>query len=384
MMAECSKCGKLLDPEWVVCPWCRTSIIRKKSRKTRSHGNGIGTTYKRGNTWTAKVIVDWRAIKDEDGNVIKKIPISRTKGGFKTQAKAASYCEYLKNMGVRKQAPTLAHYYDAYTNGKGASLSDDKKTAYYIAYKKLEKYHHLPVDQLTVALLQEVINDKCPTYYPARDVKVLLHHLFKLADADGFANYKLPELLELPKLEEKEQKAFSKEQQNALLIEYVLSSTAETKRGAASALIMIQTGMMPGELLNLEIEMISFDRNEIVGAGLKTKVRKKHEILFPKEIGFIFKELAGDRTTGKLFPESEYQFYKEYYSALDACGIDRSYKPYCCRHTTATTLTVEKNMPDAVVKRIMRWSTTKMVDRYAHPDNEVAHEAIENAFSELQ
>ena len=383
-MAECRKCGKPLDDGWVVCPWCRTSIVRKKSKKTRSHGNGIGTTYKRGATWTAKVIVDWKNIKNENGEIVKKLPISRTKGGFRTQAQAAAYCEYLKHQGLNKKAPTLAYYYDAYTNGKGDKLSHDKKVAYSIAYNKLEKYHHVPIDKLNVASLQELLNEKCKTYYPARDMKVLLHHLFKLADADGFANYKLPELLVLPKLVEREQKAFSKEQQNSLLVEYVIPSNDDTKRGAAAALIMIQTGMMPGELLQLTIDKIDFEKNEIHGAGLKTKVRQKSSIVFPQEMAYMLKELIGDRTEGRLFPESENKFYKEYYAALDAQRIDRSYKPYCCRHTTATKLTVDKNMPDAVVKRIMRWSTTKMVDRYAHPDNDVAHDAIEEAFKELK
>ena len=383
-MAECRKCGKHLDEEWLVCPWCRTSIVRKKSTKTRSHGNGIGTTYKRGSTWTAKVIVDWKTIRDEKGQVVKKLPISRTKGGFKTQAKAAAYCEYLKHQTKDKKAPTLAYYYEAYTDGKGSQLSYDKKVAYNIAYKKMDKIHHVPVDQLTVAALQELLNEKCSTYYPARDMKVLLHHLFKLAEADGYANYKLPELLVLPKLTEREQKAFSKDQQYSLLVEYIMPSSEESKRGAAAALIMIQSGMMPGELLNLTVEMIDFEKNEIHGVGLKTKVRKKTAIVFPQEMGFILTELIGGKTEGKVFPESENKFYKEYYTALDACKIDRSYKPYCCRHTTATELAVDKNMPDAVVKRIMRWSTTKMVDRYAHPNNDIAHDAIENAFKDLK
>ncbi len=268
-MSTCKKCGNTLQDDWVICPWCRTSIVRKKSSKTRSHGNGIGTVYKRGNTWTAKVIVDWKPIKDENGQVIKKLPVSRTKGGFKTQAKAAAYCEYLKTQGIRKKAPTLSYYYDAYINGKGAQLSHDKQVAYSIAYDKLEKFHHVQIDVITVAKLQELINEKCPTYYPARDVKVLLHHLFKLAEADGYANYKLPELLVLPKLAEKEQKAFSKDQQTSLLLEYIMPSSEDSKRGAIAALIMIQTGMMPGELLNLTVEMIDFEKNEIVGAGLR-------------------------------------------------------------------------------------------------------------------
>lgn len=383
-MLECRKCGRALDDEWVVCPWCRTSIVRKKSAQKRSHGNGIGTTYKRGETWTAKVIVDWKEVKDENGQVIKKLPVSRTKGGFKTRAKAVAYCELLKQNGVKKKAPTLAHYYDAYTNGAGAQLSADKIVAYGIAYKRLEKYHHVPMDQLTVGMLQELINEKCPTYYPARDVKVLLHHLFKLADADGFANYKLPELLVLPKLIEREQKAFSKEQQRALFIESVIPKSPETARGATAALIMIQTGMMPGELLNLTVEMIDFTKNEIVGVGLKTKVRKRNAIVFSEEVGFLLKEIIGEKQSGKLFPEGETKFYKEYYAALDACEIDRSFRPYCCRHTTATTLTVDKNLPEAVVKRIMRWSTTRMVDRYSHPDSDVAHEAIDSLFDNLK
>ncbi len=383
-MSICKKCGKQLDDDWLVCPWCRTSIIRKTSNKTRSHGNGIGTVYKRGKTWTAKVIVDWKLIKDETGQIIKKLPIARTKGGFKTQAKATAYCEYLKTLGIKKKAPTLSYYYEAYTNGKGAQLSHDKQVAYSIAYNKLEKFHHVPIDIITVAALQELINEKCPTFYPARDLKVLLHHLFKLAEADGFANYKLPELLVLPKLVEKEQKAFSAEQQEKLLIEYVMPSSEETRRGAAAALFMIQSGMMPGELLKLSIEMIDFEKREINGVGLKTKVRKANSVVFPQEMGFMLKEFIGEQTEGKIFPECENKFYKEYYAALDACKIDRSYKPYCCRHTTATFCTVHKNLPDAVVKRIMRWSTTKMVDRYAHPDNETAHDAIESVFEDLK
>ena len=379
-MKECRKCGKQLDDEWVVCPWCRTSVSKKRSKKTRSHGNGIGTTYRRGSTWTAKVIVDWIPVRDETGQVIKKRPVSRSKGGFRTQAQAAAYCEYLKHQGVNKKAPTIAYYYDAYTNGQGSHLSHDKQVAYNIAFKKLEKFHHMPIDKLTVADLQELLNEKCPTYYPARDMKVLLHHLFKLADADGFANYKLPELLVLPKLVEAEQKAFNKNQQRALLIEYILPYNEKTHRGAAAAIIMIQTGMMPGELLNLSIEMIDFEKNEIIGAGLKTKVRKKNSIVFPTEVGFILNDIIKGRKEGRVFPENEKTFYNEYYAALDACKIDRSYKPYCCRHTTATTLTVDKNMPDTVVKRIMRWSTTKMVDRYSHPDNEIVHDAIEKTF----
>ena len=66
-----------------------------------------------------------------------------------------------------------------------------------------------------------------------------------------------------------------------------------------------------------------------------------------------------------------------YYNALAAAGC-RRLEPYSCRHTTATALAIDRSIAPQVVKRVMRWSTTRMLDRYAHPDTEDALQAVDS------
>ncbi len=73
-MAACRKCGKSIEAEWIVCPWCGTSV-KIKPKKVKTRGNGQGTAYQRGKTWTAKIIIRWEVVENEDGT--KKLkPIS--------------------------------------------------------------------------------------------------------------------------------------------------------------------------------------------------------------------------------------------------------------------------------------------------------------------
>lgn len=339
------------------CPHCGAQQVTKKGLKTR--GNGQGTAYKRGKTWTAKVVIGWRF----DPQKNKKLPVSRYQSGFKTKNEALAYCPQLLAMKTKPVAPTLAHYWDMYSSADMEQLSNDKRTAYKIAWKKIEDIHFVPVDKLTVADLRAAAAKKASTYYPMRDIKSLLKHLFALAGADGYASKDLPEYIQLPSLEEKEREPFTDLEQAALWREY--------ERGNANAripLIMIYTGMMTGEMRRLTVEMVDLDARQIVGVGLKTKVRKKAAVYLPDSIVPLLSELCEERQSGRLFPWSEDAFYAAYYEALASAGC-RKLTPYSCRHTTATALALTEGIAPQTIKKVMRWSTTRMLDRYAHPDD---------------
>ena len=83
---DCPKCKHPLQEGWKVCPWCASR--QQKKRRTR-RGNRQGTAYKRGKSWTAKVVVGWKIVDDEP------VAVSRTKGGFKTKTDALNYCSTL-------------------------------------------------------------------------------------------------------------------------------------------------------------------------------------------------------------------------------------------------------------------------------------------------
>lgn len=336
--------------------------------KPKSRGNGQGTAYRRGKTWEAQVIIGYRPSPDPSK---QPIPIKLRKGGFKTKAEAIAYCPTLLAGQKRPdRAPTVLHYWETYKDTKLPKLSDSKQTSYKIAWNKMETIATRSIDALTVADLQALVSCKAPTYYPARDMKVLLGHLFDIAGAEGWVNRDMPDYITLPPMNEKERIPFTPEEQAALWISYE-SGNAD----AAIPLVMIYTGMMTGEMRRLTVDMIDFGTRTINGVGLKTKVRKDAAVYFPTSIVPVLQDMVRGKS-GLVLPVSEDEFYSRYYAALSEAGC-RRLTPYSCRHTTATALAVTENIAPQTVRKIMRWSTVRMLDRYAHPDDNDALTAIE-------
>ena len=343
--------------------------MTEKKRRTKSRGNGTGTAFKRGSTWTAQVVVGWRVVAEDKPTVA----VTRSKGGFKTRDEALRYCPILKAGGYQKPdfAPPLIKYWDAYTNGPYKALSASKQQAYRTAWKKLDKIHNVPVDQLTVTELQELVEEKCSSYYTTRDVRTLLISLYRIAAAEGWVRQEVPTFIQLPALEETEQTPFSETEQANLWKIYEAGDLR-----AAAPLLMIYTGMMPGEAMKLRVDMIDLPGHRITGAGMKTKVRKKADIVLAKDILPLVQDLiAHAQPSGYIWKQVEKEWYDNYYAALDAAGC-RRLTPYSCRHTTATALAVTKNLAPQTVTKVMRWSTAKMLDRYAHPDQKDALKAV--------
>ncbi len=194
-------------------------------------------------------------------------------------------------------------------------------------------------------------------------------HLFDLAGAEGWVNKDLPDYIILPKLEKKEQKPFSTEEQKALWDLYESGDDY-----AAIPLIMIYTGLMPGEMIKLTCEMVDLERQLITGVGSKTEVRRRSPVYLSASIVPVIKKIIEGRE-GKVWKMNKDKFYEIYYAVLERAGT-RKLPPYSCRHTTATALTVENSVASQTVKEIMRWSSTRMLDRYTHPDSSDAIEAV--------
>lgn len=325
--------------------------------------NGQGSVYKRGHYWTAQVTIGY----SETGK-----PRYKRKGGFRTKTEALEALPTLKAQATMKPVPTVSYYYRAFCKGRGATISEDKKDAYQIAYNKLELIHTTPINELTVPQLQELVSSTCKSYYPARDVRALLNHIFRMAAADGNANPSVPGLIELPKLKETHREAFTDDEQKLLWAAWEAG-----KAGAEVPLIMIYTGMMTGEMRRLEASMIDLEKMEITGVGLKTKERRSKSVLIPEAIVPILQDLIAQHPEGRIYTMSEEDFYTLYYSALTQAGVTRHLTPYSCRHTTATALAISAGVAPQTVQRIMRWSSTKMMDRYVHPDDNAARKALE-------
>ena len=364
---NCVKCGKSFQDDAVFCPYCGKKQ-GKLPRKNPRRANGIGSVYydSRAKKWVAQIVTGKRYITDD------KFWYEYKRKYFASRTEALKEVQKMDAESKDRPDFTLSYYYTAFENGKGASLSHDKQTAYKIAYNRLKTLWSAPVKDLTINDLQAVISASCASYYPARDVRALLNYIFKLAAADDREiNPVLPSLLQLPKMEEVQVEPFTEEEQLQLWYSY-----ESGKENAAIPLIMIYTGMMTGEMRKLSKSMIHLEDKVIEGVGLKTKERKKKAVLLPDDIIPVLEDVIAKTETDLLYNVTEDQFYKLYYVALQEAGVTRHLTPYSCRHTTATVLAVNQFVAPQTLQRVMRWKSTKMMDRYVTPSDQDARKAV--------
>jgi len=372
----CTKCKADLVQSTNYCPNCGKKLVTQKKSRAKSRGNGTGTAFKRGSTWTAQVVVKYEELPpfdlDNPENRRPRKKITRSKSGFKTRDEALRYCPILKSGPQKpKEAPTLEHYWKTFENGHLTSLGESKQYAFKIAWRRLASLKDTHIDQLTVADLQKVVADNGKTYCTAKDIKSLLMALFRTAAAEGYVNKDLPTFIQLPKQEEAERIPFSDTEQAAL---WKLYESGDLR--AAAPLLMIYTGMMPGEAMKLTVDNFDLEHRQIVGAGMKTKVRKQTPIVLAESIVPVAEALiANANEDGTLWTGRKKTWYARYYEALAAAGC-RPLSPYSCRHTTATALAITEGIAPQTVKKVMRWANTKMLDRYAHPDQSDALAAV--------
>ena len=128
--------------------------------------------------------------------------------------------------------------------------------------------------------------------------------------------------------------------------------------------------------MKLKVENIDLDGRRIHGVGMKTKVRKQTDIVLAETIVPLVQDLIDNaQPSGYIWPRNETTWYANYHAVLKDAGC-RDLPPYSCRHTTATALAITEGIAPQTVKKVMRWSTARMLDRYAHPDQKDALKAV--------
>jgi integrase len=255
------------------------------------------------------------------------------------------------------------------TSKKYLALSDSRKEKYDIAWKKLETLWFWKIDMLTTFDLQNAVDSNADTYYTARDLKNLLSKLYQMALPDEFVRQNLSDYIELPPLNAKQQQAFRSEEIAALWNDYTSGNW-----WTGYILLMIYTGMMPGELLDARKDNIDWEGRQIVGAGKKTKERTETPIVLADFILPVLADLCEHTAGDKLIRINKDKFYDTYYEVLERAGC-RRLTPYSCRHTAATTLALE-NIPPSIIQKIMRHAKFSTTEKYIHINIEPMREAI--------
>lgn len=368
----CPRCSREIPDDANLCCYCGRVFSKSTGKRTRP--NGSGSARKRGNTWQASVVIGW--IWDENKQKFK--PDRPTKDGFSTKKEALEYCPTLRKEALAKRsgiasAPSEAKtvsFYWAIAKAQLEKKGVTKLKAYGYAYDKLEAIHAREVSTLSVKQLQDIIDEKTDSFYPAKDMKTVLSKVFALALADEVTSVDKSKSIVLPPLEEEQGEPFTMDE---IKLQWEAFDRGYTFVGYV--LLMDYTGMMPGELLSCTKSMIDFDKCQIVGAGKKTKTRKQAPIVFPDFIGPVLHALCEFSPSQNLLCMNKDNFYKKFKETIVEIGC-RKLPPYSCRHTTGTALAVGGNVAPAIIQKIMRHAKYQSTQRYIHPSYSDASEGV--------
>ncbi|MBP3651974.1 MAG: Arm DNA-binding domain-containing protein [Clostridia bacterium] len=340
------------------CNWCgakQSAVLDRKKRSVKRRGNGQGTVFKRGKCWTIEVVCGWNA----DGKRIRK-----TKGGFSTKKEALEYIPKLRNQPATASR-SLAYYYNSWSKSDLVKLSSSKQTAYRIAWNKLSDIHSMAISDLSIIRLRDIVNEVAPTYYPARDIKSLLSHLFKLAIADQQTTVNMSSYITLPKLDEKEQQPWNMDE-----LAVIWNAFDNENVVAAYLLLMIYSGMMPGELCICTKGMVNLESRLISGGGLKTGIRKKTPIVIADVLIPVLDRIftyTPESASQRILYTDRWTFYDDYHDFTREYHL-RDLPMYSCRHTTATALAIGTDVAPSVIQKVMRHARFTTTQRYIHPD----------------
>lgn len=333
---KCIKCKKDIPDDSLFCNHCGAKQD-KPERHTKSRGNGQGSVYRSpSGNWTAEVTLGYYI---KDGTKKRR---KLKKGGFTKKKDAIAYLPILADQKEQKKHITVSELWELFKGGKYEKLSSSKQTAYNIAYKKVEdNIGYRDIDTLNVATLQQLVDDKGSSYYTKRDIKNLLSHLYKIALQDDYCDRNKAAYILLPELNSVEREIFHDSDITTLWNDYSNSKSIIT----GHILIMLYTGMRPGELLTIRKDNVNLDEQYLVG-GIKTKKGKNRKIILPDKIMPIVRDLIRQSSSELLTTYSlDNDFYDEWTDKRKALNLSEKLVPYCCRHTYITRLTSLKVSP---------------------------------------
>lgn len=310
--------------------------------KGRTRPNGTGTAYKRGRTWTARVVVGWKVA--DDGHAI---PIYRTKGGFSTKRDALAYCQTLRNAPKTVRRLTAMEIYDLWLPAHEWRVGRSTMNCYKAAWKYFAPIHYMPFTDIDLDDLQECLDD-CPCGKRTKEnMKALAGLLMKYAIPRHQTDMNYAEFLHTGNDEKGTRPAFSHDQ-----IELIHDQIGVTPH-AEDVYCLIYTGFRPAEMFSLT--KASYKDGVLFG-GMKTAAGKNRAVpVSPRIAAIIENKLQSD--SDYLFPKDDGtqmspKYFRDnyFYQVLAAAGIQpvptkdapAYYVPYSCRHTFANLL---KNAP---------------------------------------
>lgn len=335
---KCRKCRKEIAENSKFCSLCGAKVV-SVAQATKSRGNGTGSVYRRGKTWTAARTIGYYT---EGDKVRREV---RTKSGFKTKKEALEYLPSLVTQTSVKDRSFRA-VYEAWepTHNAGASTMG----CYRAAMNWFRPVWAQSIRSISVDDLQDCMDD-CPKgKRTQQNMKALCGLLYKYAIPRHLATLNMGPYLTVGGEDSEARAGLPTAAVQAI------SDHVGTVPGADYVLCQCYLGFRPSEFLALDATHYDRQERAFVG-GSKTDAGKDRVVTVSPKIQPIVDRLLEGKRAGPVFcaddgSQMSLSAYRTlFYSVLDACGIDNPiegtgdnqrhrYTPHSCRHTFASMM----------------------------------------------
>ena len=330
----CKNCRKEIPEISVFCLFCgRKQIVQRKQRVA----NGMGTAYKRGNTWTAKAIIGWKT-RESDG---KRVPVTKYQGGFATRKDAmAAIPNLLKRPNIQIQT-----FYEVYMRWRikhSERVDAATMACYSAAFKHFKDLHHCKISDITAIMLQNCM-DNCPVGKRTKqNMKVIAGLVMKYAIDDRQISVNAAQNLYTGNDPTGHREPITEAELKNIRAAF------DTEPYAKYVYAMCYLGFRPTEFLTLRKSDYHKDGDtHFFVAGSKTEAGRNRAVTIPPVILPIIQERLAIEGTNLLFPKykdgkyslmTEEYFRRQIFTPLMYRLNIQGKVPYSARHTYANKI----------------------------------------------
>jgi integrase len=265
---------------------------------------------------------------------------------------------------------TFAEVYEKWSGKKYENIVDSR--GYVAAYKICEPLYGMRFADVKTDHMQGVI-DKCGKAYPTlKNVKILLGQLYSYAMERDLVAKDYSQFVKIGKKPTGTKRKPFTQKEIDKLFKYVGKYD-----DAESVLIMIYTGLRPGELITIESQNVNLEERTITG-GIKTDAGKERVVPINEKILPFIKAMKESDTRilvtsgGKPF---SYDRYLDHFKILmEQLGMNHN--PHDCRHTFATLMGNAGADTVSLQKIIGHASYNTTANTYTHKDIDELKKAI--------
>lgn len=339
--------------------------------------NGYGSVYKlsgnRRKPWVARKTLGF----DDRG-----YPIYLPIGYYEKQNQALlALAEYNKDpLVVDNDTITFSELFQLYKSVKYKDASRSSVLGYNAAFNNSTSLHDLLFKDIKTAHLNKAIAACDLGHGSLKKMKVLYNQLYKYAMANDIVSKDYSEYITLGENKGKTKRIpFSQQEIDTLFKNEPDIPLADT------ILMLIYTGIRPGELINIRPEDVNLSERYFIVTDSKTEAGQNRLVPIHNKIQPFFERRVQACTSYLIIhpkkqdkPISYDYYYRGVFTPImERLRLDTGHRPHDCRHTFATLINNAGANPTSIKNIVGHSSFTTTEKTYTHKDIEELRKAID-------